>query len=122
MHSFSQSLDMPFLPPKNSLFKNKGEIISVECPGIPVGDCKDSFCSNPGLLEHFFDKIWGKAMFVECPGVPVGNCKDSFCGNSGLLVLSKGHHWLEGQGIQGECELAKGHHQRVHHLKMPNTT
>lgn len=64
----------------------------------------------------------GNNVSVECPSIPVGNCKDSFGGNPGLLILSKGHHWLEGQGIQGECELAKGHHQRVHHLKMPNTT
>ena len=60
-------------------------------------------------------------MFVECPSIPVGNCKDSFSSNPGLLVLSKGHNWLEGQRVQGGRELAKGYHQRVHHLKMPSS-
>ena len=49
--------------------------------------------------------------------VPVGNCEDSFSGAPGLFIFPEGYNWLEGQRAQRGCELAQGHHQRIHYLQ-----
>ena len=107
MHSFSQSLDMPFLPPKNSLFTNKGELISVECPGIPVGDCKDSFCSNPGLLEHFFDEFGGKQCLWNALAYLLATVKTASVATLAFSFSPKVTTGLKAKGFKGNVNLLR---------------
>ena len=43
-------------------------MISVECPDIPVGNCKDSFSSNPGLLVFPKGHDWLEGQGVQGGG------------------------------------------------------